>query len=713
MIPSNGKSERETTRVGWGLLIAAAAVAVAVFVAYWPCLDAAFVDWDDDKNILENPSFRGLRPHNLRWMFTTTYMGPYQPLSWLTLGIDHAVWGLNPRGYHLTNNLLHAAGAAMMCLVTASILMAWRLRTVRDDDNDRAGEDQPSAGPSAGVILAAVVAALAWALHPQHVESVAWVTERRDVLSGLFYLASVWTYLLARRPGLDDGARRWWMVVSVVCCALGLGSKAIVVSVPVVLLVLDVYPLRRLRGRPWGWLRRSYRRVLIEKLPYTVLAALAVVAGFIGQARSGALRSLDQVGLIDRLAIAAHAMVFYIGKTIWPAGLSPLYPRPETIRLTEPRFLYALIAVVAVSAVLLLLRRRWPAGLAVWVCYGAVLLPVSGLITIGDELVADRYSYLPTSGLFVLLGGVFVTFWQVEWSGAIRSVWRVAVTVVAVIIVVVCGWQARRGMAVWHDSLALWTRATERRPESHKAWNNLGAVLTKAGRYAEAEDACRKAVERREDYDTGYCNLGIALTRLGRHPEAAEAYGKAIQIDPANARAHNYLGIVLIWLDRPADAVEHLNEALALDLKRVPNARFHLGEAYRKLGRHEDAAGCYEAVIKTHPKKVLAHAGLADVYLSLGRVSDAKAAAFRAVALMPGRPESRYAMAQVLSRQSRVTEALDKLRRALANHQPSRDRALTDPHLDAVRLDPRFKRMMRRLPAIKSPTHGSRRQVDP
>ncbi len=686
MACSHEESDQSPTPPSRRLLIAAAVTAVVVFVVYLPCLDAEFVDWDDDKNFLENPDYRGLAPKNLLWMLTTTHMGPYQPLSWLTLGVDYVLWGLEPRGYHLTNNLLHAAGAGVLCLVAASLL------TIR----------RPSA-PSIGVVVASMTAALSWALHPQHVESVAWITERRDVLSGLFYLLCVWSYLRAHGGALDDASRHRWEGIALGCFALSLLSKATAVSLPVVLVVLDVYPLRRLSGRPWTWVRPPYRRVLAAKFNYVLFAGLAVVVGFLGQASAEALRSLDQVGLVERIAIAAHAFAFYLAKTVWPVDLAPLYPRPAAIGFTEPRFLAALIAVVVVSVVVVLLRRRWPAGLAVWVCYVVSLLPVCGLLTIGDELVADRYSYLPTLALSVLLGGIVLCLWCAGISGGGRHVWRGLIVAAVAALTGVCGWQARRAMSVWHDSLSLWTCAAERRPTSYKAWNNLGATLTKARRFAEAERACRKAVDLRDNYATGYRNLGAALMRLGRAAEARDAFKTVLRIDPSDAHAYANLGAAYNWLDQSAEAVGPLTRALELGGSQAPYAHFQLGDAYRKLGQPEQAIKHYEYAIHQDRPVYMALSRLADVYLSVGRIADAEAAALRVVKMRTNRPDGHYALAQVRARQGRFREALAQLRKAAKDHQRFRDRAQTDPHLRELRLEPGFHRMMRNLPST-SPT---------
>lgn len=688
MSSANIESERPDHPMRWGLLVAAGVVAAITIVAYLPCLNADFVDWDDDKNIVGNTNFRGLAPGNLIWMFTTTHMGPYQPLSWLTLGMDYVVWGLNPRGYHLTNILLHAAGAGVLCLLTASILT-------------RCQNSAPRPTSSLGVTLAAATAALAWALHPQHVESVAWVTERRDVLSGLLYLLCIWSYLQAHRSGLHEGTHHWWLRLATAFCGLALLAKATAVSIPVVLLILDIYPLGRLTGRFWTWHKLPQRRLIVEKFLYVLFSVLAVLVGFLGQFRSDAIRSLDEVGLTERLAIVGHAIAFYVSKAFWPVDLAPLYPRPEIIQLTQPRFFLACLGVVALSAILILLRRRMPGVLAAWVCYVLALMPVSGLITIGDELVADRYSYLPTLSLFVLLGGVFLLMWQSARTRVARVALRGGAVVLASGIVLALGWHSCQIIPIWHDSMALWTRGTERRPKSHKAWNNFGASLEKLGRHDEAERAYRKAIEQYEDYATGHYNLGITLMRTKRLADAAVAFGEATRLDPTNALAHANLGAVLTWLGKPEQAIPELQQALKLNPGEVPSAHYQLGEAYRELRQFDKAAAKYREAAKATPNGIAPLVKLADVCLSLRQIDEAESVAIKVVAAKPGQPGAHYAMAQVRAQQERFTEALWHLRKALTNYAHYRDRVMEDRHLRELRLEPKFHRMMRSLPDTK------------
>lgn len=292
-------------------------------------------------------------------------MGHWIPVTWLTFSLDHALWGMNPFGYHLTNVLLHSVNAVLFYLLALRLL---RLALT-------------TAGTGT-IRLGAIVAALFFAVHPLRTESVAWITERRDVLSALFYLLTVLAYMKACET--DGRPRRRWLVASIGAYTLGLLSKSLIISLPLVLLVLDAYPLRRAQGR--------WRQVLAEKLPYLGLAiATAVISVWVVIAKLG-LTSAAAYPPEARVAMVLYSLAFYLEKTLLPISLSPMYELPPRVELESPRFLVSALVAVGLTVGVVLGRRRWPAALAVWIVYGLTLAPVSGIVHNGPQLVADRYS---------------------------------------------------------------------------------------------------------------------------------------------------------------------------------------------------------------------------------------------------------------------------------------------------------------------------------
>src|SRR2546427_3152128 len=376
--------------VGW---LAPLLVALFTLTAFVPTLQNQFVAWDDDKNFLDNPRYRGLGWAHLRWMFTAFHLGHYIPLTWVTFGMDHLLWGMKPVGYHLTSLLLHAANAVLFFSLVRRILTL----------------DRPSAAErDHALVVSAGFAALVFAIHPLRVESVAWVTERRDVLSGLFYLVTILEYLRACEP---EKRGRWWYWLSVVTFVCALLSKSMVVNLPVVLLILDVYPLRRLGGAI-GWWSEPARRVYVEKIPFVLLAAAASAIAFMAQFSAQTAASLAQLSVLGRLAVSAYGLSFYLGKVVVPVNLSPLYELPPTVNPGAMPFILSYGLVLATTAIVLALRRRVPGLLAAWLAYIVVLSPVLGIFQSGPQLAADRYSYLAGLGWAILAGAGLLSYWR-------------------------------------------------------------------------------------------------------------------------------------------------------------------------------------------------------------------------------------------------------------------------------------------------------------
>src|SRR3989449_11431576 len=376
----------------WVYWLVPVLVALVTFAAFLPALQNQFVNFDDNDNFLDNPHYRGLAWTHLRCMWTT-HLGHYIPLTWMTLGLDYLLWGLNPVGYHLMSLLLHAANAVVFFFVVRRILT-------------RALPSLSERGHALAV--SAGVAALVFAIHPLRVESVAWVTERRDVLSGLFYLLTILLYLRA----CERGARgRGWYGLSVAAFVLALLSKSMVVNLPVVLLILDVYPLRRLGGAV-GWWSEPARRVYVEKIPFVLLAAAASAIALVAQLSHDTMVSVVQLSALGRLAVSVYGVSFYLWKTVAPVNLSPLYELPPTVNPWALPFIVSYGVVVAITAIVLALRRRAPGLPAAWVAYIVVLLPVLGIFQSGPQIAADRYTYLAGLGWAILVSAGVLSHWR-------------------------------------------------------------------------------------------------------------------------------------------------------------------------------------------------------------------------------------------------------------------------------------------------------------
>jgi len=600
------------------LVVAGAAVA-----AFLPALGAGFVNWDDEVSFLANPYFRGLGAAQLRWMVTTTLLGHWSPLAWMTWGLDYVLWGLDPRGYHLTSLLLHAANAALFYLVARRLLAAGFSLSL------------PEGKGTGAVAAGALVAALVFAVHPLRAESVVWVSERRDVLCGLFYLLSVLAYLRGVAAGAAIG-RRWW-VASVAAFAAALSSKAIAMTLPLSLLVMDMYPLDRRRV---GW-----RGLLVEKVPYGVLAAGAAAIAVATRQESGNITGYEQYGAHARAALAGYALWFYPWKLVSPGGLSPMYEMPLRIDLAQWRFLGPLIGVVAVTGVLVLLRRRWPGGLAGWAHSAIVLAPISGVVHSGSQLAHDRYSYLSGLG-FAVLAGAALTWVLVRApaaAGAARPRWpsRAAVAL-ALLVVAALGTAAWSQAGIWRDSETLWRRAVALDPACAICLSNLGRVIAQPGRFEEAEAHVRQAIALRPDRPGPYENLGVIALAQGRQGEAEAHFRRVATIRPAHGASRNNLGVALAGLGRDLEAEAEFREAARLS-SRLIDAPANLGALYLRQGRHAEAIAPLRAALAldagaTRVRARLARAlqGRADELLREGRQAEARPLAQEAAELARG-----------------------------------------------------------------------------
>jgi Tfp pilus assembly protein PilF/uncharacterized membrane protein len=577
-------------------------VALLIGVAFLPALQNGFVDFDDKVNFLSNPHYRGLGLDELRWMFTP-FWGHYTPLTWLTLGLDYLLWGMDPAGYHLTNVLLHVATAVAFYFLTIQLL---RLAT------GSGGEDK-------ALWAGAAFAALFFAVHPLRVESVAWITERRDVLSGLFYVLTIFAYLRAV-DRVGHGARWYWGSVVLFACALL--SKSMAISLPVVLLILDVYPLRRLGG-PVGWWSASARRIYTEKIPFVLLAGVASAVALVALSHFLVTSSsIDWVSPLDRLSISGYGLGFYLWKTVAPLNLSPLYELPIKINPWSPTFIWNYIIVLIFLVLTFTLRQRLPGLLAAWLAYVVILLPVIGIVQNGVHIAADRYTYLACLGWAIMAGAGIFYCWQPLVRRRIGPRTFVFTNGVAAVVVVGLGGLAWNQAQVWHDTDRLWKHVLSAAGESKIAHNNLGNAMFKRGKLGEAIKHYRQALRVDPAYVRTHNNLGNAMLKQGELGEAIKYYRQALQIDPASEDAHNNLGSAMLKRGELGEAIKHYREALRIN-PASENAHNNLGRAMVKRGKLGEAIKHYREALRINPAYAQAHNDLGVALLREGKLKEA------------------------------------------------------------------------------------------
>ncbi len=610
-------------------------VCVVTAVAFLPALEAGFVNWDDPENFLKNERYRGLGWARLRWMFTTTLMGHYIPLTWLSLGVNHALGGMAPWGYHLGNLLLHVANAGVFYFVARRLLAAGF--TVEPER----------------VVWGAALAALVFGAHPLRPESVAWVTERRDVLCGLFYLLAVLAYLRGAAAG--DGLGGRWRTLSLLAFVAALLSKAMAMTLPATLLLLDWYPLGR--GR-LGW-----RRLVREKASYALVAAAGAGVALWAVRAGASVTSYGEQGVEARVAMVGYSLWFYPWKMLWPVGLSPLYELPERITLGEWRFLGPVLATAVVTALLLLARRRWPAGLAAWGHSIIVLLPVSGIVHAGYQLAHDRYSYLSGLGFALLAGAGLTWVGRRGKEGRVSPGVRAVVGGAAVLAVLGLAWGTWQQSRIWRDSESLWEVAVAVDPRCVLCRNNLGHAFLAEGRYREAEVEFRAAIALRPGRAHTHNNLGTALAYQGRYPEAEREFGAAMRLSPGFPDAAANQGALRARQGRYAEAIPLLRHALALAAE-APGARVNLAHALKnhgadlaRQGRLEEALGEFAEAVALSQDDADTYLNMGRVLVELGRAREALPALERAVSLVPRDGAARFWLARALLAAGRPAEA--------------------------------------------------------
>jgi tetratricopeptide (TPR) repeat protein len=574
-------------------------VFAAAFVTFLPALGAGFVNWDDYDNVVNNTGVHGLRPAQLRWMWTGTVLGHWIPLTWMSFGLNYALGGLNPRGYHILNLLLHAASATVFLYIVRRLLRA-------------AGAAVTEPGLSVG----ACFAALLFAIHPLRVESVVWVTERKDVLCGLFFMLAVLAYL---RAAEGSTIQRGWMYASLAATAAALLSKAAAVPLPAVLLLLDVYPLRRVRTIGW-------RRCLVEKLPWAAVAVIGALIALRLVLTSTGVTGYATYGPGARLAMSAYTFTFYPARWFWPVELLPLYELPLEVRLLDPRFLVPALAFVAVTALLWALRRVFPAGLAAWTLSVLMLLPISGIVHSGHQLAHDRYSYLSGLGFAALAGGGLARLLDARSHGRVSAVIARSVLAGAAVVLLVLAVGAWDQSKIWQDSETLWRWSVNVDPDCSICWNNLGT----------------------------------SLTAQNRHPEAEEAFRKAFALRPKRATLASNIATALYGQKKVREAEDMLRLALSLD-RNDTGALANLAAVYSQEGKYALSLPYYRQAFAQDP----GFAGLVPNYsLALvaraaeertaGRVPSAKALLQEALAVNPGDPEARRQLQTLLAEPGRA-----------------------------------------------------------
>jgi tetratricopeptide (TPR) repeat protein len=602
------------------------ALLLLVIAVFWPAGRYPYAGLDDDAVITHNPWVGGgLSVAGVRWAFTTLAGTMWFPLTWLSYMADVQVLGDGAGPHHLANLAIHAAAAALLFLVLAALTGSrWK---------------------------SAFVAAL-FAVHPLHVESVVWITERKDVLSGLFWMITLAAYAwYCRKP-----ARLRYLAV-LVSFVLGLMAKPMLVTLPFVLALLDYWPLARFRGvRDAGPAARKklIARLVVEKAPLLVVASGFSLLTVYAQGRGDALGSLAVVPLWARLANALQSYAWYLGKSLAPSGLAIYYPHPGA-SIAVAGVVAAAVVLAGVTWLALRQAARLPALLTGWLWYLGTLVPVIGVVQVGAYARADRFTYLPLIGLFIMAA------WGAEALFPRASRWAPLPVAAAVATVLALAIAGAVQVGYWRDDERLFGHALAVTERNWMVHGNLGATLLEQGR---AEDA-RREFEQALAYHPGYAlarlNLGLALVRLGRGGEAEGQFLEVLRQNPDDANAHFSLGQYLAAEGRLGDALQHLDRAIQLAPDFIA-AQQALGWALLKAGKAAAALERFRTALSLQPDLADAFNGAGAALAEQGQFAAAATTLQAALRLAPEDPEIHANFAYVLERLGRAAEA-DRERR--------------------------------------------------
>ena len=645
----------------------AGAAGLLTFLVFLPALRNGFVNWDDNMYIYDNMFIRTLNPDMLVWAISDlTTASNWHPLTWISHALDYALWGLDPLGHHLTNNILHALNTFLVVLLVARLVEFVKPLSAVSRQHSavrgQRGEVTPLNHPlprgevkwsavtesttqplnyltsSRFPLIAAAATGLLFGLHPLHVESVAWVSERKDLLCALFYLLSLLMYLKGRLVAMGNGqsakdeittkvpiayrlSPRACFSLSLCFFLLALLSKPMAVTLPLVLLILDWYPLGRISSFS------ALGGVILEKLPFFAFSLASGVITILAQHSGGAVMPLESLPLATRLIVGIQALVVYLRKMLLPLDLVPVYPYPQEVSLTSLKFFLPVLLAIGITAAAVAVARKQRLWLAAWAYYLITLLPVIGLIQVGRQPMADRYTYLPGLGPFLIAG--LAAAWLYK-KGSIHMTSRLSRVFgfsVAVALLAILGSLSVKQAAVWKDNFTLWNYVIGKEPrEIPSAYNQRGSAFYDEGEYARAlDDFSRAIASEPEKYFKAYNNRGMANQKLGRLDEAIADFDKAISIDPEYGKAYNNRGLVYDGKGLLAEAVEDYSRAIALDPDDAAPVYNNRGVAFYKQGMPDKAIEDFSRAITIDPGFDRAYNNRGVAYETKGLTAEARA----------------------------------------------------------------------------------------
>lgn len=535
--------------------------AFIIFVIYIPALQNGFLDWDDGIYVFDNQHIKSIDLGFFRWAITDLSTGFWHPLLWFSIALDYRIWGLNPLGYHLTNILLHAVNAILVFILTV------RLNRYCILNNNK-------------TIIAGFVTAFFFGIHPLRVESVAWVVERKDVLSAFFFLLSLITYL--KYVTSLSPKKLLFYFGSLLFFISALMSKSMAVSLPIVLLILDFFPLNRLTIEEG---LKNVKGVIIEKLPFFLAGA---ISSFITIKGHAPVEAFGSVSFVSRVFIALNGFVFYLVKIVFPFNLAPLYPHPGEIDIMGIRYPGSVFGLIIITVFCIQsLNSGKKIFIAIWLYYIVTLIPVIGILKIGRFFAADRFTYLPSVGIHILAGlGVAAIF------ESCKKKYILIFFLILILLSAMMMFKTVRQIAIWHDNVTLWSTEIKLHPDVLISYYNRGTAYLDMKKYPQAINDLSKASESPIYTMRAYANRGIAYYKMGSYNEAVSDLSRAIHFGSKSADDYFYRGDASFHLGNYPSAMEDFHTVIQLNPTDA-EAYYKLGLLYSKLGDEQRALFFY------------------------------------------------------------------------------------------------------------------------
>jgi Tfp pilus assembly protein PilF len=594
-------------------------VAGVTFAVYLASLQNNFIaEWDDGEYVLNNPHIRSIDLAFLRWAFFDFYASNWHPLTWISHAVDYAIWGVNPFGHHLASSILHA--------VNTFLVVVLMMRLQETAKGTTPGGREASALNDHRMLITAGVTGLLFGLHPVHVESVAWIAERKDLLCALFFLLSVTTYMryvtVTGNKAIGHAVRSRFVkkeyLLSFGFFLLAAMSKPMAVSLPVVLLILDWYPFRRLHSGKTAW------TALVEKLPFFTVSLISSILTILAQRAWGAIVEIQTIPLSSRLLVAAQSLLVYLWKMAVPRDLVPYYPYPKNMSYASMEFLSAVALVIGITLCCVIVAGKRKVWLAAWGYYVVTLLPVLGIVQVGSQSMADRYTYLPGLAPFLIIA-VGVSWCYEKMISRKYSRLMVMILFLGAGILMFAGLSSLsiRQMGIWKNGLSVWTYVIEKEPEKVSiAYTNLGSVYQKMGRFDKAIENYDKAITLDPNDYLAYINRGAIFDKVGQLDKAIENFNKAVMVNPNDYAVYFNRGLTYDKIGNLDKAIEDFARVIALNANEY-RAHNNLGILYSKAGLYERSIESFSHCIAINPKYAVAYNNRGLNYAFIGQYGKA------------------------------------------------------------------------------------------